>query len=338
MKITMRLGERSYDIIIKEGSLGRISQLANLERRVLVVSDTGVPEQYVKTVLAQCRKGVPVILQQGESSKSLESFGTLLNVMYEHGFTRADTVLAVGGGVVGDVAGFAASAYMRGIRFINCPTTTLSQIDSSVGGKTAVNIGGAKNIAGAFYQPSLVVADTDTLKTLPQRHFANGLAEAVKAGLLFDEELFCLFEEKDAMENITDIIVRSVAAKQRVVEQDEREKGLRATLNFGHTIGHAIESAEGLGNLYHGECVALGMLPMIEDSGVRRRVRGVYKKLGLPGHIRYDGDKIMEYIRHDKKQRADGTFTIVRLEKIGKSRLDRVTQEELRSMIREGIR
>lgn len=338
MKITMRLGERSYDIIIKEGGLGRIGQLANLSRRVLVVSDSGVPEEYIRTVLAQCSAGVPVILQQGEGAKSLESFGTLLNVMYEHGFTRADTVLAVGGGVVGDVAGFAASAYMRGIRFINCPTTTLAQIDASVGGKTAVNIGGAKNVAGAFYQPSLVVADTDALKTLPPRHFVNGLAEAVKAGLLFDETLFTMFEEQDVHECITDIIVRSIAAKQSVVERDEREKGLRATLNFGHTIGHAIESCEGLGGLYHGECVALGMLPMIEEPSVRRRVRSVYKKLGLPVHIRYDGDKIMEFIRHDKKQRADGTFTVVRLAQIGKSRLDKVTAEQLRGIIREGIR
>lgn len=338
MKITMRLGKRSYDIIVKEGSLGRIGQLANLARRVLVVSDTGVPEEYIRTVLAQCSAGVPVILQQGEGAKSLETFGTLLNVMYEHGFTRADTVLALGGGVVGDVAGFAASAYMRGIRFINCPTTTLAQIDSSVGGKTAVNLGGAKNVAGAFYQPSLVVADTDTLKTLTRRHFVNGLAEAVKAGLLLDETLFTRFEQENAEECITDIIARSIAAKQSVVERDEREKGLRAILNFGHTIGHAIESCEGLGGLYHGECVALGMLPMIEQPAVRRRVRSVYKKLGLPTQIRYDGDKIMEFIRHDKKQCADGSFAVVRLAQIGTSRIDKLSADQLRAMIREGIR
>ena len=198
MKLTMRLGVRSYDIIIKQGGLSRVGQLINLNRRVLVVSDTGVPEAYLKTVLAQCREGVPVVLPQGEGTKSLECFGQLLTVMLEHGFTRGDAVLALGGGVVGDLAGFAAASYMRGVTFINCPTTTLSQIDSSIGGKTAINLAGTKNTVGVFYQPSLVVADPDTLKSLPERHFINGLAEAVKAGLIADEGLFELFETEDA--------------------------------------------------------------------------------------------------------------------------------------------
>ena len=282
MKLTMRLGVRSYDIIIKQGGLSRVGQLINLNRRVLVVSDTGVPEAYLKTVLAQCREGVPVVLPQGEGTKSLECFGQLLTVMLEHGFTRGDAVLALGGGVVGDLAGFAAASYMRGVTFINCPTTTLSQIDSSIGGKTAINLAGTKNTVGAFYQPSLVVADPDTLKSLPERHFINGLAEAVKAGLIADEGLFELFETEDAHEKIEEIVYRSLVMKKNVVERDEREAGLRATLNFGHTLGHAIESANHLGGLYHGECVALGMLPMIEDASLRRRTRAVYKKLGLP--------------------------------------------------------
>ena len=207
MKLTMRLGVRSYDIIIKQGGLSRVGQLINLNRRVLVVSDTGVPEAYLKTVLAQCREGVPVVLPQGEGTKSLECFGQLLTVMLEHGFTRGDAVLALGGGVVGDLAGFAAASYMRGVTFINCPTTTLSQIDSSIGGKTAINLAGTKNTVGAFYQPSLVVADPDTLKSLPERHFINGLAEAVKAGLIADEGLFELFETEDAHEKIEEIVL-----------------------------------------------------------------------------------------------------------------------------------
>ena len=199
MKLTMRLGVRSYDIIIKQGGLSRVGQLINLNRRVLVVSDTGVPEAYLKTVLAQCREGVPVVLPQGEGTKSLECFGQLLTVMLEHGFTRGDAVL--------DLAGFAAASYMRGVTFINCPTTTLSQIDSSIGGKTAINLAGTKNTVGAFYQPSLVVADPDTLKSLPERHFINGLAEAVKAGLIADEGLFELFETEDAHEKIEEIVL-----------------------------------------------------------------------------------------------------------------------------------
>ena len=337
MKLTMRLGVRSYDIIVKRGVLKSVGQLVNLNRRVLVVSDTGVPKKYMKTILAQCKQGVPVVVPQGEGSKSLARFGEVLGVMLEHGFTRGDAVLALGGGVAGDLAGFAAASYMRGVSFINCPTTTLSQIDSSIGGKTAVNLGGAKNIVGAFYQPALVAADPDTLKTLPERHFVNGLAEAVKAGLIADEQLFELFETEDVRENIEEILYRSLVMKKNVVEQDERESGVRAVLNFGHTLGHAIESANHLGDLYHGECVALGMLPMIEQSSLRRRTRAVYKKLGLPSRIRYDGDAICELIRHDKKLAADGTVTVVRVPKLGEVRLDKLTMEQLRAIVREGV-
>ena len=217
-------------------------------------------------------------------------------------------------------------------------TTTLSQIDSSIGGKTAINLAGTKNTVGAFYQPSLVVADPDTLKSLPERHFINGLAEAVKAGLIADEGLFELFETEDAHEKIEEIVYRSLVMKKNVVERDEREAGLRATLNFGHTLGHAIESANHLGGLYHGECVALGMLPMIEDASLRRRTRAVYKKLGLPSRIRYDGDEIFEFIRHDKKTGPDGAITVVKVPRLGECRLDKVPLEDLKAIIGEGVR
>lgn len=206
MKLTMRLGVRSYDIIIKQGGLSRVGQLINLNRRVLVVSDTGVPEAYLKTVLAQCREGVPVVLPQGEGTKSLEVLRPIAHVSWSTALPAATRCWRLAAGVVGDLAGFAAASYMRGVTFINCPTTTLSQIDSSIGGKTAINLAGTKNTVGAFYQPSLVVADPDTLKSLPERHFINGLAEAVKAGLIADEGLFELFETEDAHEKIEEIV------------------------------------------------------------------------------------------------------------------------------------
>ncbi len=338
MKLTMRLGARSYDIIIKRGVLARVGQLINLSRRVLVVSDEGVPQKYRDTILAQCGRGVSVVLPQGEGTKSIACFERLLNAMLENDFTRADAVLALGGGVVGDLAGFAAACYMRGVAFINCPTTTLSQIDSSIGGKTAVNLGGAKNTVGAFYQPGLVAIDPDTLATLPERHFVNGLAEAVKAGVIADPALFSLFENGSVRDDLEEIITRSLAVKKNIVEQDEREKGLRATLNFGHTIGHAIESVNGLGGLYHGECVALGMLPMTLQPSARRRLRDVYRKLGLPTHIRYSGAAVCDFIRHDKKMGGNGVITVVRAPKIGEARLDQLTLEELRAIVGEGIR
>ncbi len=338
MKLTMRFGVRSHDIIIKRGVLGLVNQLMNLNRRVLVVSDTGVPKKYMKTILAQCGQGVPLVLPQGEETKSLAGYGAVLRALLEHGFTRGDAVLALGGGVVGDLAGFAAATYMRGITFVNCPTTTLSQIDSSIGGKTAINLEGAKNVAGAFYQPALVAADPDVLKTLPERHFVNGLAEAVKAGILADEQLFELFETEDVREHLEEVLYRSLVVKKNIVEQDERESGLRAVLNFGHTIGHGIESVNHLGGLYHGECVALGMLPMIDKPALRQRVRAVYRRLGLPTRVKYDGDEICAFIRHDKKVTADGLVTVVRARDLGEVRLEKLTIEELRAIVKEGVR
>ena len=187
MKLTMRLGADSYDIVIKRGALGSLGQLTDLaNRKVFIVTDTGVPIQYAETVKAQCADGSIFVVPQGEASKSIKVYTTVLQAMLEFGMTRADLVVAVGGGVVGDMAGFAAATYMRGIQFINCPTTTLSQFDSSIGGKVAVDLGETKNIVGAFWQPKLVVIDPDVLATLPRRQFVNGLAEALKMSLIAD--------------------------------------------------------------------------------------------------------------------------------------------------------
>jgi len=257
-------------------------------------------------------------VEAGEDSKSLETFGLLLQTMLEHGFSRKDCVAAVGGGVVGDLAGFAASAYMRGIDFYNIPTTLLSQIDSSIGGKTAINFGGVKNIVGAFYQPKKVLIDPDLLKSLPERQIANGLAEAVKMALTSDRRLFEILEEKEIPDCLDEIIIRSLQIKRSVVEQDEKEGGLRKILNFGHTIGHGIESSGNLKELYHGECVALGLLPMCSEK-IRPRVLNVLKKCGLGSPVTFDWDRIGQAAFHDKK--ADGGKVEVTLvEEIGSFR------------------
>ena len=308
MKIHMDLKENSYDIIIERGILKEAGKHLRLDRRVLIVTDTGVPESYAKTVAEKSKQPVICTVPEGEGSKSLAGFETLLQKMLECGFSRKDCVVAVGGGVVGDLAGFAASAYMRGIDFYNIPTTLLSQIDSSIGGKTAINFGNVKNIVGAFYQPKKVLIDADLLKTLPDRQIANGLAEAIKMALTSDQDLFELLENKDIKENLDEIIIRSLNIKKNVVEQDEREAGLRKILNFGHTIGHGIESSENLSELYHGECVALGMVPMCEEK-IRPRVIEVLKKCNLYHLIDFDWDKITEAAFHDKK--ADGTLVTV---------------------------
>lgn len=300
MTITMNLGEKSYDILVERGILARAGELLDLNRKVLVVTDSGVPEVYAKTVAKQCKEAVICTVEQGEGSKSLETFGTLMQMMLENHFSRNDCIVAVGGGVVGDLSGFAASAYMRGIDFYNIPTTLLSQIDSSIGGKTALNLGEVKNVIGAFYQPKKVLIDSDLLKTLPRRQVRNGLAEAVKAAMIADKELFEIFETKEILKHIDEIIIRSLLVKKNVVEEDEKEIGVRRILNFGHTVGHGIESSEGMGGLYHGECVALGMIPMCGEA-VRPRLIEVLKKCDLYRELAYDWGKITKAAFHDKK-------------------------------------
>ncbi|MBE7047875.1 MAG: 3-dehydroquinate synthase [Ruminococcaceae bacterium] len=308
MNIHVDLKENSYDIVVERGLLAHAGDYLNLQRRVLIVTDSGVPEDYAQTVAKQCRESVICIVESGEGSKSLETFGSLLRKMLENGFSRKDCVVAVGGGVVGDLSGFAASAYMRGIDFYNIPTTLLSQIDSSIGGKTAINFENVKNIVGAFYQPKKVLIDAELLKTLPERQIANGLAEAIKMALTCDKELFNILETKEIKENIDEIIIRSLNIKKNVVEQDEKESGLRKILNFGHTIGHGIESSENMSELYHGECVALGLIPMCDEK-IRPKVTKVLKKCGLYNLIDFNWEEIAKAAFHDKK--ADGECVTV---------------------------
>ena len=315
MNIHMDLKENSYDIIVERGILANAKQHLQLNRRVLVVTDSAVPAVYSQTLADQCAAPVLCTVETGEGSKSLDVFGRLLQTMLDHNFSRKDCVVAVGGGVVGDLSGFAASAYMRGIDFYNIPTTLLSQIDSSICGKTAINFGGVKNIVGAFHQPKKVLIDPDLLKTLPPRQIANGLAEAVKMALTSDPVLFDIFEHQDIEANLDEIIIRSLLIKKNVVEQDEKETGIRKILNLGHTIGHGIESSEALSTLYHGECVALGLIPMCCET-IRPRVIAVLKKCSLYNLIDFDWDKIKEAAFHDKKADS-GTVTVTTVPEVG---------------------
>lgn len=331
MTIPVNLGKDSYDIILERGILHRAGELLNLNRKVLVVTDSGVPEEYAKTAMNQCREPVLVCVPSGEDSKSIAVFEQLCRKMLDSGFSRRDCVVAVGGGVVGDLAGFAAASYMRGIDFYNIPTTLLSQVDSSIGGKTGVNLGEIKNIVGAFYQPKRVLIDPEVLKTLDHRTFAEGMAEAVKMALTSDEELFELIERENAEENIDEIIKRSLLIKKSIVEQDEKESGLRKMLNFGHTIGHAIESEKGLGGLLHGECVGLGMLPMCGEQ-VRPRLLKVLEKLGLPTKVQCSRQAIYESVRHDKKAAGD-SITIACVDQPGKGYLVTISMDDMKKYI-----
>lgn len=327
MIINVDLKHTDYNIYIERGNLLKAGELLNLNRKVLIVTDQGVPKEYAQKVASQCKEGVIVTVNEGEESKSIAVFEELLKKMLEAGFTRKDAVVAVGGGVCGDLAGFVAASFMRGVDFYNIPTTVLSQVDSSIGGKVAVNLGGIKNIVGAFYQPKAVLIDPETLKTLPERQISAGLAEAVKMALTFDKELFEKIEQsKNPMEMIDEIILGSLLIKKRVVEEDEKESGLRKVLNFGHTVGHAIESvAEG--DLYHGECVALGMLAVCEGD-VKERVIKVLNSLKLPTDFKASKNALLEAASHDKKAGAD-TVTVITTDTVGIFKMQEESIDEL---------
>lgn len=325
MIIPVKTQTGGYDIILEKGAISEAGRHFDLNRRVLVVTDDGVPAQYARTVARGCREAVVYTLPQGEGSKCEKQLFALLHVMTEKEFDRRDCVVAVGGGVVGDISGLAASLYMRGIDFYNIPTTLLSQVDSSIGGKTAIDFDGYKNIIGAFYPPRAVIIDSSTLETLAPRQFACGMAEAVKMAATCDRELFEMIENGADTDTV---IYRSLLIKKRVVEQDERENGLRRVLNFGHTLAHAVEAKTGL---YHGECVAIGMIPMCSDAAAKRLVP-LLKRLGLPTKSGCSASELAELMAHDKKKSGD-KITVIYCDEIGSFEMRSVTLEQLEAMI-----
>ena len=320
-----------YDIVLEQGALKKAGQLLDLDRRVLIVTDSGTPRRYADAFAAQCKEPILVTIPGGEASKSIAQFEQLLSAMLRADFTRKDCVAAVGGGVVGDLSAFAASCYMRGIDFYNIPTTLLSQVDSSVGGKTAVNLDGVKNIVGTFCQPSRVLIDPETLQSLDSRQLHAGLAEAIKMAATFDAELFALIEACESLhDDLPEIIRRSLCIKRDVVEQDPREHGLRKVLNFGHTVGHAIESYH-KGTMLHGECVSLGMLPMC-SAPVRKRLKKVLEKYQLPTQIAQTRQQLLPYLLHDKKM-GTGRISVVFVEEIGTFTLRELSPEEILDLL-----
>ncbi len=335
MIIPVKTATGGYDILLERGALHCVGEFMNLERRVLVVTDSGVPSIYAQTVASQCAEPTVVTVPEGEASKCFDRLLQLLGVLTQNKFTRTDCVVAVGGGVVGDLAGFAAACYMRGIDFYNIPTTLLSQVDSSIGGKTAIDFDGYKNIVGAFWPPKAVLIDSDTLSTLPARQIANGLAEVVKMALTHDPELFAIFERGESIQQLDTVIHRALLVKKQVVEQDEHEGGLRRVLNFGHTLAHAIESAEDMAHYYHGECVAIGMLPMCSEE-VRARLKPVLENLGLPTKTSGDLHRILEALTHDKKTEGKD-IAVVTVPQVGRFEIQRLPLDQYIQQVKGAI-
>jgi len=319
--IRMELGKNSYNIELQRGNLDKAGELLNLNRKVMIITDEGVPCDYAEKIAKQSKEAYIKVIPCGEGSKSLQTTEEILTEMLGCGFSRKDCVVAVGGGVVGDLGGFVASLYMRGIDFYNVPTTVLSQVDSSIGGKTAVNLAGIKNIIGAFYQPKAVLIDPDTLNSLSERQIVNGLIEAIKMGATSDKELFDLFLNDDWRKHLDLIIEKALLVKKYVVEQDEKESHLRKILNFGHTIGHGFESAAH-GRYLHGECVALGMLYMSSEE-VQDQLCEIYEKLGfeVPEFYTFDMEEVKEAITHDKKA-SNQKCSVVYVSEIGNGSIE----------------
>ena len=347
MTVKVNLPSNGYDIKIERGILEKAGDELNLNRKVLIVTDDGVPSKYAETLAKGCSESVITVIKQGEESKNFDNFLLLQKVMLENGFSRKDCAIALGGGVIGDLTGFAASCFMRGIEFYNIPTTVLSQVDSSVGGKTAVDFMGVKNIVGTFYQPKNVLIDPNVLETLDKRQISAGLVEAIKMAATFDDESFLKFEEAESLEelNIEEVITKAIETKADVVEKDEKEAGLRKVLNFGHTLGHGIEASCAdvrLSNIWedapyekdmhkhgllHGECVGIGMLAMC-DEDVKERIEKVLIKLNLPTKAGFDFEKALDAVTHDKKQNGKA-ISCVYVKKIGSYEFVDMTSDEL---------
>jgi 3-dehydroquinate synthase len=333
-KLSVKTSAKTYDVMMERGILSRAGELIRPSGQVYLISDDGVPEQWQKVLQEQFPKAPFYRFPHGEQSKNLTTWQGILQDMLAHDLSRKDMVIALGGGVTGDMAGFAAACYMRGIAYVNIPTTSLSQIDSSIGGKTAVDLAGAKNCVGAFWQPSLVLVDPDVLTTLSTRQFHNGLLEAVKEGLTFDPELFAIFEQDDYADHVEDIIWKCLNIKKNIVEQDERESGLRKLLNFGHTYGHAYETYYGLDRYLHGECVGMGMMTIMKNQAIKDRLRKVLARMNEPVSCDADHDRIARLIMHDKKADHDHV-TIVQVDEIGHGHLEDWSMEEIRGKLED---
>ena len=345
MKTIKVTASKSYDVLIGAGLLKNLGQelLTVLKKpcKVAIISDSNVWPLYGKTAEnALTDSGftiVTFVFPAGESSKNTDTFIQILNFLAENHLTRSDAVLALGGGVTGDMTGFAAATFLRGIRYIQVPTTLLAMVDSSVGGKTAIDLPAGKNLVGAFYQPSLVLCDLDTLNTLPHSVFCDGCAEVIKYGILYDRELFDHLSNKGLDFDREAVIARCVELKRNVVAEDEFDTGARQKLNLGHTIGHGIEAQSNF-SVTHGQAVAIGMA-IVAKAGCKSiydELCAVLKKFNLPTTTVYFARQLYTSALSDKK-RAGGTVNLIIPREIGYCEIVPTPVENLESFIEEGL-
>lgn len=323
----------SYDIHIGSDLICDANTIINIapDRKYLIITDENIPTSIIDKVRKNIDNSFLYVLKPSENSKNFENYKSIQEFLLKNNFSRADSIIAIGGGMVGDISAFVASTYMRGISFYNIPTTLLSQVDSSIGGKTAINLSNVKNIVGTFYEPKGVIIDTTTLRTLEKRELYSGLVESIKMAATLDIDFFEFLKNcDDIMPNISTIITKSIMLKKMIVEKDEKENNIRKVLNFGHTIGHAIEEQSDY-KLLHGECVGIGMLYFSSDD-VKNEISSLLKKYNLPTSYNIDKNKVTNLISHDKKSTGD-TVSIIYVDKIGTYEIRKMSLDEISKLL-----
>lgn len=321
--INVKSKQKNYNIIIKDNLLHNLSDYLDVNKFYIVISDDNIPANYIGLVLKVCPNSLYIPFPEGEKSKSFEQYERIISVLQDNNITRDACIIALGGGVTGDLSGFIASTYLRGIDFIQIPTSLLAQIDSSVGGKVAINTNKSKNSVGSFYPPSLVLIDPLTLNTLSERHFNNGMAEMIKYGMIYSKDFFNKILLENVKDNLEDFIYESLLIKKHFVENDEFDKGLRQILNFGHTYGHAYEAFYNFDKYFHGESISLGMLDVCKDNIVKEELLKILKKYKLPIKDPVRKKSLLPFIKNDKKQTKEYLNLIV-VEEIGNAKIEKV--------------
>ena len=330
--IEINIPNKEYKVHINNGLLYDIDKYIDVYREIVIVTDDFIPKEYLKVLKSKIANPLIFEVPMGESSKSIDIAYSIINEMIEENISRSALIIALGGGVIGDLTGFIASIYMRGIDFVQIPTTLLSQIDSSVGGKVGINSENMKNSIGSFYQPEVVLIDPKTLNTLSEKEFNNGMAEMIKYGLIADKSLFYDILKNDIKENIEYYINKCIEIKRSFVIKDELDTGIRQMLNFGHTIGHAIEQDSNY-EILHGEAVSIGMNLMSIDSIYHKDLIAILNKYSLPMNCDYDLETIYNYIKTDKKV-INNKLNIIVVEEVGKGLIKTIDINKIKGFLR----
>ncbi|MCK5731974.1 MAG: 3-dehydroquinate synthase [Tenericutes bacterium] len=316
--------QKSYPIIIENNLLNNLRGYLDKEKFYVIISDDQIPTQYIESVTLACPKNLFIEFPAGEDSKSFYEYQRIITLLQENNIKRDACIIALGGGVTGDLSGFIASTYLRGIELIQIPTTLLAQIDSSVGGKVAINSNLSKNSIGSFYAPSIVLIDPKTLNTLTKRHVNNGIAEMIKYGMIYSKELFYQILNNNIMDDIESYIYESLIIKKHYVEEDEFDTSLRQILNFGHTYGHAYEKYYSYNKYFHGEAVALGMVKVTHNQNTKEELLKILNKYELPTFDEALDADLKKLIQKDKKNTSNH-LNMINVDKIGEAYIKKVS-------------